>query len=211
MTRLVWNAPGERIYENGCYNGVLYVASDAGVAWSGLISVNETPNGGEARPYYLDGQKYLNLSTAEEFEATITAYNSPKEFAPCDGTMQIQNGLFATQQPRKQFSLSYSNLVGNDQTEKLGRKIHLVYNALAGPTSRLVETQGADIDPFTFSWSITTLPPEMTGLKPTGHLVIDSRYTTEDILNEVQDILYGSDANAPRMPTPAELIDIFTP
>lgn len=211
MPRLSWSATGERFYETGVDRGVLYVGTNPGVAWTGLTSVSESPSGGEPKAYYIDGIKYLNLSSAEEFEATINAFNSPSEFGPCDGTVSIQNGLFVTQQPRKPFGLSYRTKVGNDiDGSDHAYKIHLVYNALAAPSERSNNTVGDSTEPNSLSWSITTLPPLVTGFKPTAHFLIDSRLTSQEVLIEVEDILYGSDANSPRLPSAQELIDLFT-
>lgn len=210
MPRLSWDAVGQRFYETGVDRGVLYVEANPGVAWTGLTSVSESSSGGEAKAYYIDGVKYLNISSAEEFEATLEAFASPSEFGPCDGTVSVQNGLFVTQQPRKSFGLSYRTKIGNDTDgTDHGYKIHLVYNALAAPSDRANKTMGDSTDPLGLSWTITTLSPVVTGFKPTAHFVIDSRFTPTEILIEVEDTLYGNDANAPRQPPAQELTDIF--
>lgn len=209
MARLQWDVDGNRYYESGVDRGVLFVGTDPGVAWSGLISVSESPTGGEARPYYLDGIKYLNLASAEEFEATITAFSAPGEFGPCDGRATLSNGLFATQQPRKPFGLSYRTGIGNDSLAMdAGYKIHIVYNALAAPSERSYETQSEETSPVQLSWGITTLPPKLSGLKPTAHFVIDSRVSSAAFLTAVQDLLYGTDVDLARLPTPQELVTL---
>jgi len=209
MSRVTWADPGTRFYETGVDRTVLYV-NNVGVAWSGVKSISESPTGGAAKPYYMDGIKYLNIAGKEEFEATIEAMGSPTEFAPCDGRQAINNGLFAHQQPRKAFSLSYRTLVGNDTVgQAFGYKIHLVYNALAAPTDRQYSTTGDSSDPTMKSWALTTLPPSLTGMKPTAHFVIDSRSTPKGLLKAIEDILYGSDAADPRMPLVSELITMF--
>lgn len=211
MPRLTWDAIGERFYETGVDRGVLYVDATPGVAWTGLISVSESPSGGDPKPYYIDGIKYLNLSTAEEFEATVAAYSSPSAFGVCEGVKAIQNGLFVTHQPKKSFGLSYRTRVGNDlQGSEHGYKIHLVYNALAGSSQRNNNTIKDTVDPAALSWSITTLAPEITGYRRTAHLVIDSRYTDSDILADLEDIVYGNSSTSARLPAPDELIDIFS-
>ena len=211
MSRLTWRNMGERFYEIGVDRGVLYVDLNPGVAWTGLVSVSESPSGGDPKPFYIDGVKYLNLASVEEFEATIVAYYSPPEFAPCDGITSIQNGLFVTQQPRKSFGLSYRSKIGNDlEGSDHAYKIHLVYNALAAPTNRSNTTIGNSNNLDAFSWSITTLAPDITGYKRTAHLVIDSRTTEPSILSTVEDILYGSESTSARLPDPDELIAIFS-
>lgn len=211
MPRIVWAPMGERFYEMGVDRGVLYTQGNPGVPWSGLVSITESNVGGEPKPYYIDGVKYLNLASAEEFEATITAFHKPPEFEPCDGILSIHNGLFATQQPRRQFGLSYRTKIGNDlRGIDYAYKIHLVYNALASPTEKPYATFSNSSEPPTLSWPITTLPPAITGFKRTSHLVIDSRYTDTELLTSVEDILYGDDENAARLPDPDELIEMFS-
>lgn len=206
MARLVWGAFGARHYENGVDRGVLYVGSNPGVPWNGLRAVSESPSGGEARPYYIDGIKYLNLSTAEEYAATIEAFSSPAEFAPCDGTLALQNGLFVTQQPRKQFGFSYRTLLGNDsEGSEFGYKLHLVYNALASTASRMHSTLSDASNPTILSWPITTTPPFAVGYRPTAHLIIDSRYTPGALMGLIEDTLYGTDAHQARLPSISEI------
>lgn len=208
MTRLEWGTPGSRQYETGVDRGVLYVGDQAGVPWVGLSSVDETPSGGEPKAYYIDGVKYLNVSSAEEFEATINAFTYPPAFAQCDGTAQVRTGLFLTHQRRKQFGFSYRTGVG-DETSENGYKIHLVYNALAAPTPKTYATKNNSTEPTTFSWAITTKPPVMAGYKRTAHIVIDSRDTDVVVLKAVEDALYGDELTAPRLPSLSELVEMY--
>lgn len=212
MTRLVWGATGSRKFESGVDRGVLFPPSAAvGVPWNGLISVKEAPSGGEAQPYYLDGIKYLQIASAEEFNATIEAFTSPPEFDICDGTANIYAGLFITQQPRKQFGFSYRSLVGNDVAgQEYGYKLHIIYNALASPTEHSnVSLGGSNADPLYLIWNVTTVPPVITGFKPSAHIIISSLTSSPEHLAAVEDILYGVVSVAPRQPTVAELITIF--
>jgi hypothetical protein len=210
MTRLIWGDASERFFETGVDRGVLYVDAANGVAWNGLVSVSEKASGGDPKPAYLDGQKFRNLATREEFEATIEAFSAPKDFDVCDGNVSIQNGLIATQQKRRAFSFAYRTKVGNAvDGQDHAYKIHLVYNALAAPADRTNSTLNDSAEAATRSWEITTLPPSLTGLKPTAHYIIDSRYTPRFLLSTIEDILYGSDAAAPRLPLPSELTALF--
>lgn len=209
MTRLAWGNPEQRFFESGVDRGVLYT-NNLGVAWNGLISVSESLSGGEPRPAYIDGVKFRNVSSSEEFGASLEAFSAPEEFGPCDGSVAIHNGLFATQQPRRTFGLSYRSRIGNAaEGVEHGYKIHLVYNALASPAARTHSTQSDSTEPGSLTWELTTLPPSLTGHKPTAHFVIDSRYTPKDLLKAVEDILYGSEAAAARLPLPSELVEIF--
>lgn len=210
MTTLVWNAVGERRFEVGVDRGVLYIDGN-GVPWNGLVSVSESSSGGDVKPYYIDGVRYLNHAELEEFEATIEAYTYPEEFALCDGTAPVANGLFVTQQTKKSFGLSYRTRVGNDvDGTDHAYKIHLVYGAMAEPSDRSHDTMSESIDPFHFSWRIQTKPERFKGYKPTSHFVIDSREVPVDLMKQVNDILYGSDTSSARLPSVAELLFIFT-
>lgn len=209
MTRLSWDAVGERFYESGIDRGVLYV-EDLGVAWPGLVSVAESPTGGEPRPYYVDGYKYLNIAAAEEFEATIEAFAAPPEFNQCEGVNTAYAGLLITQQPRKSFGFSYRTKVGNDTDGlKHAYKIHLVYNALAAPSEQTHTTLNSSAEAPIRRWSITTLPPRVTGFRPTAHFVIDSRTTAESTLLDLEDLIYGTPVATPKLPTVTELLALF--
>lgn len=209
MTKLVWGQPGQRRYETGVDRGVLYV-DGVGFAWSGLVSVKEGHSGGENRAYYVDGVRYANRVTLEEFEATIEAYTYPEEFAVCDGTKSLGNGLLVTQQRRKQFGFSYRTKVGNDlEGLDYGYKLHIVYNALAAPSDRTYESLSDSTKPFLFSWTVATKPPVLDFV-PTAHFIIDSRTTPDGLLSQIEDILYGNDQQMPRLPSAAELAYLFT-
>lgn len=210
MSRIAWNAVGQRRFEVGVDRGVLYLDGLDGVPWNGLVSISEAPTGAEVTPYYVDGIKHTNQVSLEEFEATLEAYTYPSEFDRCDGTRPVSNGLFATQQPRVPFGLSYRSKVGNDvDGVNHGYKIHVVYNAVAAPTERVHKTLGEDIDLDNFSWQIYTKPAPMVGQKPTAHFIIDSLETPSDLLAEIEDILYGSDDAMPRLPSANELMYLF--
>ena len=210
VTRLSWGAVGERYFETGVDRGALYVDGAEGVPWNGLVSVSESPTGGETTPFYLDGVKINRRFSSEEFEATLEAYTYPDEFGVCDGTQAVANGLFATQQRRKSFGLSYRSRVGNDiDGSDHGYKIHLVYKASAAPSPRNNATMGDTVQPFNFSWKITARPPKVRGFRRTAHFVIDSRETPKSVLAKIEDVLYGTETEPARLPSVPELIYIF--
>lgn len=210
MAELVWGVSGQRYFETGIDRGVLYPRVGPGVAWSGLTAVNEKPSGGDPTAFYADGYKYLNLSSAEEYAAGIEAFSAPPEFAACDGTTGIHNGLFITQQRRQQFGFSYRTIVGNDSDgSDHGYKIHLVYNALASPSSKNYRTLSNSAEPLSLSWDITTTPPDISGYRPSAHFVIDSRYTPRILMNQFEGILYGTAGTEPYLPSVDELMELF--
>lgn len=219
MSKLKWDQAGEKFYETGVSNGVLYPLTNGaypeGVAWNGLTAVNENPSGAEATPLYADNIKYLNLMSAEEFGATIEAYTYPDEFGVCNGEAELAKGVSIGQQARKLFGLSYQTKIGNDQNNDLGYKIHLIYGALAAPSEKAYATINDSPEAITFSWEISTTPVEVEGFKPTASLVIDSTKVDADALTRLKNVLYGTDGSqgsegtTARLPLPDEVLSII--
>jgi hypothetical protein len=207
----VWNAVGSRTYEAGLDRGVLYLDGQPGIAWSGLTGVTESPSGGDNKTFYLDGVKYLNYSSVEEFQATLTAFTHPIEFAACDGSARARAGLFLGQQRRKTFGLTYRTKIGNDLAAgDFGYKIHLVYNALTGgPADRAYSSLGKSDDATDFSWTITTKPMTIPGYQPTSYMVLDSRFVDPIALGKIEDLLYGNDTQSAQLPSWTDLIAIL--
>ena len=224
MSKLVWDKTGERLYETGVKMGVLYPQETTGnypkgVAWNGLTAVTESPSGAEATPLYADDIKYLNLMSVEELGATIEAYTYPDEFAECDGSASLTDGVTIGQQKRKAFGLCYRTIIGNDTNgEDHGYKLHIIYGALASPSEKAYATVNDSPEAITFSWELTTTPVNVTGHKPTASLTIDSTKVEETKLAKLEEILYGKDATSleahdgvdPRLPLPDEILTILT-
>ena len=163
---LSWDNVGERYFEVGVKHCVLYPYVNGeyqkGVPWSGIISVTESPSGGEVRPLYANDDTYLEQEGKEEFRATIEAYTYPDEFARCDGSVSLGPGLDMWNQPRQKFGLVYETSIGNDtEGNSLGYKIHILYGCRVTPTNKNYKTTGRETDPITFSWNITATPVEI--------------------------------------------------
>ena len=219
MTKLAWDESGDRVYETGTRRGVLYkkIASGAnagdygmGVAWNGLTGVTESPSGAEETALYADDTKYLSLYSAEEFGGSIEAYTYPDEWAECDGSAYLGDGVSIGQQARIGFGLCYRTLLGNDTLgESYGYKIHLIYGAMASPSEKSYETINDSPDAVTFSWEFTTTPVNVNdNYKPTSLIVIDSTKVSSAILSTLENILYGTASSDPRLPLPAEVLSI---
>ena len=214
MARLVWDKTGERFYETGVRQGVLYPMVDGaypkGVAWNGLTAVTESPSGAESTALYADDIKYLNLRSTEEFGATIEAYTYPKEFEECDGSAELAAGVTIGQQPRKSFGLSYRTALGNDvENENHGYKLHLLYGATASPSEKAYASISDSPEAITFSWEVTTVPVNVEGFKPTALLTIDSTKVDPTKLTALEDILYGKAETEARLPLPDEIATLM--
>ena len=193
MAKLVWDEVGKRTYETGVDKGVLYVqdaegAYGKGVAWNGLTAVNEAPSGAEPTPLYADNIKYLELTSKEEYGATIEAYTYPDEFEACDGSAEIGEGVVIGQQSRKVFGLCYRTVKGNDvKNNDYGYKIHLVYGCKAKPAQKNYQTINDSPEAITFSWEVST----------------------SEKLKAIEEALYGTDSVEPKLLLPNEILAIL--
>ena len=214
MSKIVWDQTGERLYETGVKQGVLYIPTSGvyskGVAWNGLTAVTESPSGAEATALYADDIKYLNLMSNEEFGCTIEAYTYPDEFAACDGSASLAKGVSIGQQPRKTFGLCYRTTLGNDTDgNDYGYKLHMVYGCLAAPSEKAFSTINDSPEAITFSWEVSTTPVNVAGHKPTAHLEIDSTKADPVKLAALEKILYGSEESEARLPLPDEIATLM--
>lgn len=212
MAKLVWDQSGQKFFETGVSNGVLYVSDGQGgykkgVAWNGLISVAENPSGAESNPVYADNIKYLNVISAEEFGATIEAYTYPDEFMECDGSAQVVAGVNIGQQARKSFGICYRTRVGNDVAgDNLGYKIHVIYNCQASPSGKTYSTVNESPEAITFSWEVTTTPVPVEGFRPTATVVFDSTKLEAGKMSAVENALYGTVTEESKLPSIEELL-----
>ena len=216
MAELQWDNTGTRKYEAGVDHGVLYLAKGSdgstpylgGVAWNGLTAVTESPSGAEATDFWADNIKYGSLRSAEAFGGTIEAYTYPAEFNQCNGFTDLVSGVSGVtigQQTRERFGFCYRTQIGNDVTDNLGYKLHLVYGATASPSERAYNTINDSPDAVTFSWEFETNPVAVSGFKPTAMLEIDSTLVPSAKLSAIEAILYGTSESSARLPLPDEV------
>ena len=220
MAKLIWDQTGQRTYETGVKNGVLYPVNahgiyQTGVAWNGLTAVNESPTGAEPTDIYADDMKYLSIISAETFEASIEAFTYPPEFAQCDGSAPIggaTSGVTVGQQARRSFGFVYKTMLGNDVVNNdYGYKLHILYGCLASPSEKAYATINDSPEAITFSWDIKTTPIPVTGMKPTASVVIDSTLVEASKLAEIEKALFGDTATEPKLLLPDDLIAILEP
>jgi len=215
MAQLVWDETGKRLYETGVDHGVLYIpdgtgAYTTGVAWNGLTTVTESPSGADSNPSYADNIKYLDLRSAEQFGATVEAFTYPDEFAEFDGLAIPSVGVTIGQQSRKVFGLSFRTKVGNDlEGDDFGYKLHLMYGCQAAPSEKAYASINDSPAAITFSWTVTTSPVPVTGLRPTSLITVDSTKVDSAALTSLETALYGGAAAEPMLPLPDEVIAMF--
>lgn len=231
---LKFDQSGERYFETGTKNAVLYVhngsAYKTGVAWNGITGFTVSPSGAEATALYADDMKYLNLVSAEEYGATVEAYTYPDEFDACQGYASPIPGMKLGQQARSPFGMVVKTTVGNDVNSKLGFKVHILYNALAAPSEKAYTSINDSPEAITFSWELTTTPVEVGTIDNveyanTAYIELDSRDFTETgtdgkvtlsaNFQTLLDYLYGkngTDGNPeidPQLLTPAQIYNVL--
>ena len=215
MARLIWDEVGQRFFETGVKNGVLYVQDNNGsykngVVWNGLTAVTESPSGAEETPLYADDVKYLTLRSAEEFGATVEAYTYPEEFEQCDGSAAIAAGVIIGQQARRAFGLCYRTSVGNDiQGQNFSYKLHLIYGCTVAPSEKSYSTINDNPEAITFSWELSTVPVPVDGFSPTASLVIDASKVDEGKMQQLEDALFGDEQNEAKLLLPNEIMEML--
>lgn len=235
---LEWDQAGERLYQTGDKNMVLYVFNSTakaiegnttnyynGVAWNGITAITESPSGAEPTDLWADDTKYATMRSAEQFGGTIEAYTYPDEWEQCDGSITT-NGVTIGQQARKAFGLAYVTTVGNDtELNDYGEKLHLVYNATANPSERSYATINDSPEAITFSWEFTTTPIDVDGAgtyKKTSLLTIDTTkknaqgqpLVDPQKYEAFKKLVFGTKENGevtvePHLPLPADVIAFF--
>ena len=203
-----WDGTGKRFYENGVDHGILFVRNDDGsygngIAWNGLTTVSESPEGAEANDLWADNIKYATLYSNETFSATIEAYMYPDEFAQCDGSYQPVEGVNFWQQTRRPFAFCYRTHVGNDAGLD-AYKLHIVYNCQASPSEKSYETINDSPDAITFSWEVSTTPMPHGNIRPVSTIIIDSSKLDSrglEIMHAIENMIYGDDENNSQLPS----------
>ena len=208
-----WDKAGEHYFESGVSHGVLYPAADnaypKGVAWNGLTSFNESPEGGDASDFWADNIKYATLRAAESYGGTIECYTYPDEFAACNGEVELMSGVTIAQQARKGFGLCFRTEVGNDIDSNVGYKLHLIWGCSCSPSSKDHATINDSPDAGTMSFEFKSNPVNVTGQKPTSKMTIESLKAGSAKMAAIEKILYGDGSTEGRLPMPDEVMEIL--
>ena len=203
MAALVWDKTGERRIETGVDHCALYVYDSSaktygkGVAWNGITTISEKPEGAEATDLYADNILYLSMLSAEKMKATIEAYTYPDEFEACDGSATLTKGVKIGQQDRLAFGLVYRTKIGDDVAgQDKGYKLHVLYGCKASPSEKGYKTVNDSPEAISFSWELSTTPVNVSGAKPTSSLTISSLDVDTSKLKTLEATLFGSDGRA---------------
>lgn len=211
MAKLVWDQVGEKLWETGVDRTVLFPMNasggyNKGVAWSGITAINEAPSGAEPTKIYADNIVYGVVMSPEEDALTIEAFTYPDEYTECIGEAELGEGVTIKQQTHKHFGLAYRSMIGNDtEGTNHGYKIHIFYDCVSGASEDSNSTINDSPEQKTFSWSVTTLPVSVEGFQPTSSIVIDSTKVTKTKLDQIEELLYGTESKESSLPDPAAI------
>lgn len=221
MAKMKWHQTGEREIEAGVSEVALFPMGSSGyekgVAWNGVTAINENPSGADVTDLYADNIKYASMRSAEKFGFTIEAFTYPDEWAECDGSKEVETGVFVGQQPRKAFGLVYKSNIGDEAHPGMdkGFKLHIIYNSTAAPSGRGYTTINDNPDAISFSWEANSTPVNVTGHKATCEITIDSTKADATALTSLLETIYGTDASGgssatdPSLPDPNTIIGLF--
>lgn len=208
--KITWSDPTVRYFETGLDRGVLYPQGGPAVPWNGLTGVDEKGGDGSTA-YYVDGRPFLFLPKPKEFQATLSAYTYPDEFAPMMGLVEATDGVYLDSQQSDSFDLSYRTLIGNAAVgEQAGYKIHLLYNVTVVPQDASFGTTSDSVNPTEFSWEIQAVPVPVSGYRATAHVTIDTRHMDSTRLAEIETMLYGNPTELDGLPSPQTILDTLS-
>lgn len=208
MAKIVWDKIGERYYHAGVDQGVIYFEDGRYVPWNGLTSVSHS-GGEEPTPIYFDGHKVSNQVSPSGFSATVTAITYPDELYELQGLGAVSAGIYLDEQNQQAFNMTYRTKVGSDLDSDAGYKLHILYNVFITPSEATFNTISADSDISEFSWTLTTVPEEVDGFRPTSHIIMDSRKANPTLLANVELLLYGGETANPVFPEFETLMEML--
>lgn len=206
MPEILWDDVAARVFETGLDHGVLYLPDGSAVPWNGLTSVIEHFDK-ESSPIYFDGMKINDLVILGDFSATMKAVTYPDEFVEFEGLGEIRPGVFYGDQMPKSFALCYRTQIGNPLNgEADGYKIHILYNVMAIPSDKNYASIAESPSLVEFEWNISAIPQEVPGFRPTAHITIDTRQIDPWLLEELEAMLYGTEASVAALMTMDTLV-----
>ena len=201
MSKMHWDGIGEKAFETGVSQGVLFLYNATthkweGQPWNGLTNVTESPDGGDAEDYYADNILYASIRGIENLNGSIECFTYPVDFEKCIGHDEIAQGIRVGQQNKVPFAIAYRTEIGNDTNPNAGYKIHLVYNCTANAAEMSHDTaeDSPNLEPMSFDFDSNPVP--VAGKKGTSSIVIDSTKVASGVMQKIEDAIYGTDAVA---------------
>ena len=210
MAKMVWDQSGYRYFHTGVSEVGLYMMGSggsygAGVAWSGVTGITQSPDGADAQNFYADNIKYLSLRAKENWKGTIKCYQYPVSFKAALGKKElvVGSGVYVGQQTRSSFALVWKTKYGNDtQGEDYGHVLHIAYGLTAGPSEEEDNTTNETPEINEFSFDLESTPAQTSnGATVTSYVELNSTEVNATKLTTIETKAYGDNSNAPALPT----------
>lgn len=212
--RLSWDSIGAKLYRAGLDRGVLYLyrngAYENGVAWNGLTGIDDNSSGHDKTLLYTNDRRSAVLFSPKEYGGNIKCFTYPDEFEECIGNEEVATGLYAQESEGSQFGFSYRTKVGSDMDPNYAYEIHLVYGAYVTDAKEEASTIGESSDVNDLNFGFESIPEEYDDHTPCSHFKVDSRFVSQENMQALEGILYGTDETSPRLPLPNELVELLT-
>ena len=214
MSKITWDALGERIYEVGLDHGVIYLPvydefSNA-IPWNGLTKVSDPGIDVDSGDLFSGDIKVGSEEIYSEYTGSIEALTYPDEFEECLGNRDACEGIYFTRRERTSFGLSYRTLVGSDtEGTNKGYKIHLLYNVKITKHDRTYQTLSDSTDLSSLKWDFVSIPYMTQDNEPINHIVLDMSNIFDEFRTFLEDTLYGTDETPARLLMPDEIISEF--
>ena len=226
--KMVWDQTGQRFFHTGVSDVALFMQTGSsstnegyvgGVAWSGVTSITQSPDGADAQNFYADNIKYLSLRAKENFKGSIKCYQYPDSFKAALGKKELVAGskVYVGQQSRASFGLVWKTKYGNDsQGEDYGYIIHIAYGLTAGPSEEEDNTTNETPEINEFSFDLESTPAQTTdGSVVTSYVELKSTDfsagTPKTKFDALEAYIYGSDSSSVyTMPTLSYIKTLFS-
>lgn len=212
--RLSWDGIGARLFRAGIDHGVLYPLREtgyaSGVPWNGLTGIDDGNTGHDKTFLYTDDRRSAVLFTPYDHGGTIKCYTYPDEFEECIGNEAILPGLYASAQGQLPFGLCYRIRIGNDvEGTAYAYELHIVYGAYVSEAKTTVATLGSDAKAQEMSFGYESIVEPIVDHDPTAHIIISSRFISDEKMRELENVLYGTIDSDPRLPLPDEIYEML--
>ena len=213
MAEIVWDSPGSRKFETGVSKGILFLKGDdgaylPGIPWNGIISVSETPQGGDSSRLYADDMLYASIQSITSYKATLEAYAYPEEFNECFGYAVPTAGFMVHQGKHRKCALCWQSMQGDEAFQSTGRKLHIAYGLSVGINDIEYQTFSDSPDATVFSWDLEGTNVQVFNCSPTAKLVVDLSRLTHNQVSVLEDLLYSETGAV--LPLPNDILSLFS-
>lgn len=189
MSKIIWDKESDIVINEGLSRGLIVDPETfITTSWFGLIEVSD--NSGFTEPdlrIVWDGSSHGIPPHGGSFSGSISAFTYPTELEKFIGNEEI-DGFLRQEGFGKPFIFCFQEMVNGFSL------YHIIWDVIAFPSGESYESWGEDPAISDFSWSIFGRNTKsQLDYYPFDHLRIDSRYAQKDLINLIEESIYGED------------------